>query len=252
MPQLNKRTLEGILGTIIFHCVVAIIIMILKINSINKIDEEGFIFVFEPEQLEELLGLSQKQEFYDGQEEIRRNIAVNRNQEKKKLSPEENLRRILESMKDFNKLAEDMLKHDENYELNDELQERIKDRSMIDSSLLLEEEKTMGHVHLLIESEYYYEGPTNIYYSFENGNRQHRYLHIPVYKCEGSGKVTLIFDVNRDGKVVSSAFARNNTETNDECLLNAARESLLKTTFNRESNAPLNQSGSITYLFVAQ
>lgn len=247
MPHLSKRTLEGILGTIIFHCVVAIIIMILKINSIEKVDNEGFIFVFDPEQLQEFLELSQKKDLYDGNEEIRRNIAVNKDQEKKNLSAEENLRRILESMKKFNEQAEDMLKNDENYDLNDELQERIRDRSMIDSTLLLKEENRIKK-----ESEYYYEGPTNIYYSFENGNRQHKYLHIPVYKCEGSGKVTLIFDVNRDGKVVSSAFNRSETETFDECLLNAARESLLKTTFNRDSKAPLSHSGSITYLFVAQ
>jgi len=247
MPRLSKQTMEGILGTIIFHCVVAIIIMILKISSIEKVDEEGFIIVFEPEQLEELLILNQRQEYFEGQEEIRRNIAINRDQEKANLSPEENLKRILESMKNFNKQAENMLENDENYELNDELQEKIKDRSMIDSALLLEEEKRIKE-----ESEYYYEGPTNIYYSFENGSRQHQYLHIPVYQCESSGKVTLIFDINRDGKVISSAFDRNKTGTMDECLLNAARESLLKTTFNRESNAPLNQSGSITYLFVAQ
>lgn len=247
MLRLKKQTIEGILGTIIFHMIVVIIIMLLKLNAIEKADEEGFIIVFEEEQLKELLEKQQLENIYLGEDNLRRNIAVNKDQKQNKLSPEENLKRILESMKNFNKNAENMLKNDNNYELDAELQEKIKDRSMIDSSLLLEEEKRIKE-----ESEYYYEGPTNIYYSFESGNRQHIYLHIPVYKCEASGKVTLIFDINRDGNVISSAFDRNETTTTDECLLQAATESLLITMFNRDSKAPQNQTGKITYIFVAQ
>ena len=54
--------------------------------------------------------------------------------------------------------------------------------------------------------------PTNIYYSFNLASRQHVYLHIPVYKCQGGGKVTLIFDITSDGTTVKTEWIPIPTE----------------------------------------
>lgn len=95
-----------------------------------------------------------------------------------------------------------------------------------------------------------YRGPTRIYYDL--AGRNHTYLPIPIYKCEGSGKIVLIIDVDQRGLVENASVLASGSTTTDECLVETAVGTALVSRFEPNSNAPRIQKGTLTYLFVAQ
>jgi hypothetical protein len=95
-----------------------------------------------------------------------------------------------------------------------------------------------------------YRGPTRIYYDLQG--RNHTYLPIPIYKCEGSGKVVLLIEVNQNGFVENASVIEGESTVKDECLVETARGSALVSRFEPASNAPKIQKGTLTYIFVAQ
>jgi len=95
-----------------------------------------------------------------------------------------------------------------------------------------------------------FKGLTNIYY--ELANRKNMYLPVPVYMCQGSGKVFIQIEVNQHGDVSSATIDKSQSDA-DECLHQAAIDAARATRFNADyKNAPAKQKGTITYLFVAQ
>ena len=101
-----------------------------------------------------------------------------------------------------------------------------------------------------MEEEQVYKGATNIYFTLEG--REVVHLEIPVYKCEGGGLVKVEIRVNRRGKVEWASIDTAESETKEQCLLDAAKEAAMKTRFNLNQSAPLLQQGSLTYRFIAQ
>jgi hypothetical protein len=95
-----------------------------------------------------------------------------------------------------------------------------------------------------------YKGPTRIYYDLEG--RTHTYLPIPIYKCEGSGKVVLLIQVNQRGEVENAGIVESESTTRDECLIETALQTALISRFDANEKAPKIQKGTLTYLFVAQ
>jgi outer membrane biosynthesis protein TonB len=77
-------------------------------------------------------------------------------------------------------------------------------------------------------------------------------LYVPVYLCEGKGKVVINITVNQKGYVVNASVSSSFSEVHDECLFKAATDAALKTRFNIDLDVSDNQKGSITYYFVAQ
>ena len=75
---------------------------------------------------------------------------------------------------------------------------------------------------------------------------------MPVYKCEGGGIVKLDIRVNRRGKVEFVSVDTAESGTKDDCLISAAKDAAMKTRFTLNQAAPLLQSGSLTYRFIAQ
>jgi len=95
-----------------------------------------------------------------------------------------------------------------------------------------------------------FKGPTNIY--FDLTNRKQTDLYVPVYKCQGNGKVVVIITVTQAGEVENAAIDKTVSD-NDECLIEAASDAALRSKFNSDfEKAPVKQKGTITYLFVAQ
>lgn len=95
-----------------------------------------------------------------------------------------------------------------------------------------------------------YKGPTRIYYDLQG--RNHTYLPIPIYKCEGSGKVVLIIEVDQKGYVESANIIEGESTTTDECLVETAVGTALVSRFEPNLSAPKSQKGTLTYIFVAQ
>ncbi len=109
-----------------------------------------------------------------------------------------------------------------------------------------EEEKVMESQKMAAS----YSGPTRIYYDL--AGRNHIYLPIPIYKCQGSGKVVLIIDVDQKGNVTSASVVAGESTTSDECLTETAVTSARRSRFNADLNAPKSQRGTLTFIFVAQ
>ena len=95
-----------------------------------------------------------------------------------------------------------------------------------------------------------YEGPTNIYYKLEY--RYHLRLPVPVYKCLGSGEVEVKIVVDQRGRVVQAETEKQGETANEICLADAAKTAAMKTFFNTDYDAPVRQTGTITYRFIAQ
>jgi len=93
-----------------------------------------------------------------------------------------------------------------------------------------------------------YQGST--YISFYMKGRNKMKIPVPTYQCETSGTVTVEIVVNQDGRVISYQISSNSSV--DECLRNAAINSVKKSRFNQNYTAPSRQRGSITYTFEAQ
>lgn len=94
-----------------------------------------------------------------------------------------------------------------------------------------------------------FKGKSNILYKL--GNRYHLQLPIPVYLAQGGGEVVVDITVDRSGAVMI-ATPRGNASLSDPMILAYAKQAAEKTLFNSDNSAPEKESGTITYLFVAQ
>jgi hypothetical protein len=95
-----------------------------------------------------------------------------------------------------------------------------------------------------------YKGPTRIYYDL--AGRTHTYLPIPIYKCQGSGKIVLTIEVSQKGVVEKALIIANLSTTSDPCLIETAVATALISRFNSDINSPKTETGTLTYEFVAQ
>jgi hypothetical protein len=241
-----SNNINGILGTIAFHILLLILFLLLKISY--KSSHPPLIELnFEQDNPQELL----KKLDLEAQEKaarmknidmmadgvIRRNIAVNVTD---KTEDEISTDKFIKQFTDENKL-EGFKK------LLDPQQNQTKPIEKSDNEVLsqkvTENETPRG-------SKQIYKGPTNIYCNLEN--RTAVYVPVPVYKCEGSGKVVIEITVNSDGEVISTNILKHESNIDDECLNNTATSYASMTRFNSNSQAPAKQKGSITYLFVPQ
>jgi hypothetical protein len=240
----------GIFGAIILHLVAAIIFMIVKIGTLNvdKHQKEYQIAledISEPEKkaaVTDLQGTSVEKIFRSDQEilNIARNIS---NQPDVKINASDYIDKVKEELIAAGKLGKD------NY--IDE-QKRAKENSNNDNNILEKKEvqKSSEKLDASQQMAANYSGPTRIYYNLPG--RTHSYMPVPIYKCEGSGKAVLTIEVDQKGEVISAKILTAESTTNDPCLTEAAISSALISRFNPDINARKIQTGTITYLFVAQ
>lgn len=235
----------AILYTIILHLLVAIVLLLVKVEGLKNDAELGVLLDFTEEvTLEELLqeeNIEVPPEWIEQVFEARAqasNRAVNLNdQVNTEISTEEYVNELLnelESQKD-----EEFLKD----------RERLKE---IISSKVFEEEPLPDRSE--DEEDSPYTGPTTITYEFLEPpvDRSDRFLAIPVYRCEGSALVIVELVVRRDGSVENVRVESAETANDPNCFTDAAREAALSSRFNSNYNGPDKQKARITYQFVAQ
>jgi hypothetical protein len=250
MKKYNGR-LVGILGAIIVHLIAGIIFMMVKIGtlSINKYTKEYQITledISEPAKQEirsEVMGTSIEKILKGDQDmlNIARNLA---NQPDVKINASDYIDKVKEELIESGKLGKD------NY--IDE-QKRLKDFSSQNPVSLEDKnaaEKVPEKPNESQQMAANYSGPTRIYYNLPG--RTHSYLPIPIYKCEGSGKAVLSIDVNPNGIVISAKIIESESTISDPCLAETAVTSALISRFNPDIKAQKIQTGTLTYLFVAQ
>jgi len=245
-----KGKIIGIMGTVIFHLVAAIFFMLFQIRSINIVSNEFVIEFAEesPDNLqdkERLIELPSKgiEQILQGDEEllnIARNLA---NKPDVQIDPEDYINKVKEELIESGKLGTDNY-IDEWKRLKEAAEdEKLAFENRIDES----EEKEPQESEVMAAN---YQGPTRIYYNLEG--RNHTYLPIPIYKCEGSGKIVLAILVNQEGIVEEARIIATERTATDRCLEETAVNTALISRFNPDIYSPKIQAGTLTYHFVAQ
>ena len=240
MKEWMQENVTGILGTIAFHMLLAVIFLIIKISSERSYLESIILFDFDEEIAEEQVEEEMPDPEFDQRlaeylEQARSNVPVNlaRNVEEE-ISTEKYVQQLEQEMNE---------NRPESWE---EMQERLKELQEISQEELIME----GEDDTPLKEQEPYLGPTNIYYSLEN--RYHLRLPVPVYKCEGSGLIEVNIVVDQKGRVVQAEVDQQGASTNEICLADAAKNAALRTRFNADYKAAARQVGSITYHFIEQ
>ncbi len=245
MRSFIQKHIYGILGTIIVHLLLAILFMLVKLSTTYQERQEAIIIDFEytPEEPEiiEVEVPDRIAEMYNN-EEFWTNIARNlSSQTEEEFDIEEYIDKIKQELMESGEISE------QNY--LDELRQRLEEGTHAGETEFRDLEDNKEEI-TANEMAAAYSGPTRIYYVLEG--RTHRYLPLPIYKCEGSGKVVLDIVVDQRGFVLSAEVIQEESSTDDYCLHDMAKDAALRTRFNLDLSAPARQEGLITYHFVAQ
>lgn len=233
-----EDNLYGILGTIIFHLLIANVFMYIRLSSLKSKEHIEFVVNFEelPEN-EQILPKDEKKDFIKNElqqfeeQQQRSNIAVNKANDK--MAEQLSTEKYIEQVK-------------QEYNIEDLFPENEIEKNFFPEINMNEKKKENPS-----DERKEFSGPTNITYYLEN--RHDRYLHVPVYKCLGGGKVVLSIIVDQKGYVVSSDVQEVISDRNDpECLIESAKDALVRSRFNTDFKADNRQKGTITYLFVSQ
>ena len=247
LKDIMERHLYGILGSVVFHLIIVLIFMSIKVASTYRERSDMIIFDFtsaEEEPVEELPEQTVRQKLTPD-EIFWRNIAVNQARAAKEdFDLEEFIDRLREEL-----LREGTIRP-ENWEDNGTLRDNLAE---MENSMLLENENNEDKAEdesSLADLANAYDGPTNIYYTLENRNAV--YLPLPIYKCREGGKVVVRISVDQQGLVVQTAIDPVETESQDLCLHDAARETAARSRFSISTDAPSRQQGTISYHFQPQ
>ncbi|MDF1571558.1 MAG: hypothetical protein P1P82_08085 [Bacteroidales bacterium] len=240
-----KTNLVPVLYTVIIHLVIAIVLVLLKVEGLKKDRELGVMLDFTEEvTLEELMEQEEAElppEWIEHVLEAREqasNRAVNVNDDvNREISTEDYVNDLLEELE---------AQKDEAF-----MKDREKWKEIISTYVYEEDAPSPAEPEA---EDTPYTGPTRITYEFLESprDRQQRQLNIPVYRCEGAALVTVDIEVLQDGSVGSARVVRVESARDSQCFTDAAEGAALTSTFRGNYNAPSKQKARITYQFVAQ
>lgn len=238
----------GILGTISVHLVLAIALLIFKMNSTspyNRYDIEvnfkNELLPITPEEKEKI----DKQEAIAMAEAIRhgidaaavKNIVVDE-------TKSDELNPALQDDRGTN--ASDL------YSEASRLKEQMNVHKDLYKETLLKGTEEIPNTPIKNtkpKEEGKFKGPSVISYYLQG--RKAIELPVPAYKCQFGGQVVVDIEVGRDGKVVKADIDTKNSIT-DECINTAAIKAAFESQFTVSTEANSRQKGSVTYLFVPQ
>lgn len=239
-----KSNLVAILYTLIFHLVVLIILIFVRVEGLKNDHELGIKLEFEEKTPEEILAEKEVDVPAEWLEQVMKqrerysNRAVNRNAE--------------------NKFSEDISTDDYVKDLLEQIEaaRKAEDREKLEElqAILASADYTPPGEESVKKTGGEYTGPTTITYEFleEPRNRGKVKLTVPVYRCEGSGVVRVEVIVAPDG-TVREAKLRPPIEGNDrECFAEASLTAARSSRFRIEINGPQKHRALITYTFIAQ
>ncbi len=239
-----RKNLVAILYTLIFHLVVFIILIFMRVEGLKNDRELGVELEFEEKTIEEILADEEVDIPADWLEEVLRqrelssNRAVNLNmsdQFSEDISTNEYVQELLNQI--------EMARAQEDREKLEELQ-----------AILAAADYVAPKEELSAEDAGEFTGPTTITYEFLEEPRQRSkvLLTIPVYRCQGSGLVSVEVLVARDGRVLD-AKVKGPIEGKDRiCFSDAALSAARSSKFRIEINGPEHHRALITYTFIAQ
>jgi hypothetical protein len=239
-----RKNLVALLYTIIFHLLILIVLVLVKVEDLKKDYELGIKLEFEERTLEDFISEQELQVPAEWLEEVIRqreassNRAVNLNAENRfseDISTNEYLRDLLDQI--------EMARKQEDKERLEELQ-----------AILAAADYVPPVNETLAEEETEYSGPTTISYEFLEEPLQRRKVNltVPVYRCQGSGLVRVAVLVARDGTVITASVLEPMEGEDRICFSDAAYSAALSSRFRIDLGAPEKQKAIITYSFIAQ
>jgi len=238
-----RENLAAILYTLIFHLVVLVILVFVRVESLKRERELGVLIEFEEKSIEEILAEEEVEIPSEWMErvmqlrELSSNRAVNVNAEEEfseEISTDEFVQNLLDEI--------EKARDEQDRERLEELQSILAAADYVPPRE--EAEEDTGE----------YTGPTTITYEFLEPPRQRGkfFLAVPVYRCEGSGLVRVEIRVARDGNVVDAEISGPIEGKDRNCFAEAALEAARSSRFRVDTGAPEKQRALITYHFIAQ
>jgi hypothetical protein len=242
--ELYKHHIYGIIGTLIFHCLLVGIFLLAEINHKGEIREDAI----EIEIPVELINLAEENQSANKETNNQNPNSPSSGETPSQETTNIPSNRSLEAGRDhfFDEAYEKEVAEAKKLvnEVNDQLSKDIIDIRNIEMPEDVNDGKTEDEIKNVIFS-----GKSNIEYHL--GSRVHLRLPIPVYLARGGGVVTVNIEVNREGKVVNARVVTN-VSVKDEQIYLYSRIAAERTVFNTDLSAPAIQTGTIRYTFVPQ
>ncbi len=222
----------GIAGTVIFHLILLIVFLTVKLGEVKQKHQELIAIEFAEEEykpIEQIIEES-KPEITDMpqlDQKTLSNVVSNAAEEiNKEISTEKYIEEVMKElgMEEINPQYDNSLPDDPELLNKSENKEKDNDKS-----------RNFG--------------PTRISYKMEDG-RRHKFMDRPIYRCQGGGTVVIDVVIDQEGNVLETKVA--STSTSETCVSETALESAGKFLFKPNPNSPKRVKGTITYIFVAQ
>jgi hypothetical protein len=248
--EISKGKQKAILGTIIIHLIAAIIFISLQLNSLEKKISRQYEVELAPaepvakKEEPKLEAATSVEKIFKGDEEML-NIAKNiSSKPSEKIDKSDYINQVKEELIKSGKLG-----------VNNYIDDQKKINESGGDENILAPKDTIGQKSVKKPDKSQqmaanFKGATRIYYDLLG--RNHLYLPIPIYKCQGSGKVVLSIEVDQNGVVQKAQIAERESTVTDPCLIETAVNTALVSRFNPDANSPRIQIGTLTYQFVAQ
>jgi hypothetical protein len=253
----QKTTFSGIYGTVIFHLIVAIILLSSQIYSYTVDAKEAILMVFpQDEEIDVPVRMSRAVP-PDTPEQTPNTASPVPENRSEQLSRE--LDRLIAGGTPRNVAVDasqrsQALRDDRNtnvpqlYEEAREVQQRI-DAARREAALRQGSDDIATAAPPPPPETESYKGPSVL--SYDLGGRKHLSLPLPVYQCLGGGDVTVQIEVNQRGYVTGVSVQVSASVDND-CLYEAAKRAARRSRFMVDVNAPAKQKGNIVYRFIPQ
>lgn len=247
MKRWFTQNIQGILGTTIFHLIILILFLIIKIQSFKETREQRIILDFsELEQevkrvAEEKLKLTLAETAY-----LDRLLTQQLGASNQASNIAEKIEQEISTKNYVNQVEQelDQARSEEWRKQQEEIQKKLNQQDFVPEDIQQNKESETGN----------YEGITNISYEFLEPpvNRYKTYLPVPVYKCQGEGTVQVDITVDQTGRVLSSsAYVQQNFPDKD-CMIEIAQKYARLTRFVGNISAPKVQKARIVYRFIRQ
>ncbi len=239
-----NRHKVGILGTVIFHLLIAIIFLGSKLESNSQVFISSIEVDMKKEYAPEPEKPSRSEEGILPADAIKsnleteaiRNFAVDATASdlNPALTDDKNIN-ASELYNEANRLKQKMNENKEMYEVA---------KSTEGAEIPNTPQKTISS-----EAQGHYNGPAVISYFLKN--RKAVFLPVPSYKCQFGGQVVVDIEVDASGRVRKASLDEKNS-VKDDCTNPAAIQAAMESVFTPISGSGNRQKGSITYLFVPQ
>lgn len=240
----------GLLGTIVFHLLVLIAVLVMKLNPVKEVKDTMFLEFQDQKAIEQAEAAKILQELLKKAEpKDANNMQASPSGEVRNVAVNSNLDRLTDKLVDdkfgkSNPVYDEARQLQERMKANQQLYKKSKEIDMAPSS---QKGQQSGNGGMHSSSDRAYRGASVLSYSVQG--RQGTYLPVPAYLCEGGGDVVVNIVVNQRGQVTDASISSKTTA--NECLFAEALKAARRSRFTMDEKAPATR-GTITYRFVAQ